>query len=481
VILIQLRSVQQKSIEEVMTELIGEEAYVQLKKVAGARCLIILEGLDEMGAERQNKDPYFKRVIWNCSLLEDATILITSRPHACKNLNPGRIVEVVGFGKEQIKEFVQKAVSNDGMSADSLLQQLNDHPQIQSLCYVPMNLVMVVDIFQCYKQKLPSTVTELYKLFIVMTLKRQVEKDQGQLPTPLLSISKDIEEWLCRALPGIPKQSVGKLWQLIILAFHGFSSHSTNVRYTRHMPGFNLAWVERWKEAKIIFTEEDLKQCNIEVTNQFDGYGLLKATHTHQLPVDTVTYSFSHLTIQEFLCALFIATISKQDQQNFLFEYFNEFPNVSVFFSGLTRLELSEQFKFVYGKLANGSMNNPGFTTALKCIYEIQLSSSSCQLAFPFKFNLLGYSMVLPIECIYISHMLSHYPVATLIVQMNHIGDKGAKFLADCYHYKSYSAQCLEALDVCACQLTVDGIKHVIKIIEKSESYQNGAYAYVCP
>ena len=469
VILIQLRSVQQRSIEEVMAELIGEEAYVQLKKAAGSRCLIILEGLDEMGAERQKKDPFLKRVIENCSLLEVATIIITSRPHACKNLKCGRIVEVVGFGIEQIKEFVQKAFPNDSTSADTLLQQLVDYPQIQSLCYVPLNLVMVTDIFQFYKQKLPSTVTELYKCFIVMTLQRQSEKDQELLQTSSLPVANDVEEWLCRTLPGIPKQSVGKLWRLVILAFHGFNWHSTYVNIIHYMPGFYFAWAEEWKEAKIIFTEEDLKQCGIEVTSQFDGYGLLNATHTHQLPMDTVTYSFSHLTIQEFLCALFIATISQQDQQNLLFKYFHAFPNVSVFFSGLTKLESSEQFKFVYDTLTKGLMNNPGFITALKCIYEIQLSSTSCQSASPFTFDLSSYSMVLPHECMFISHVLSHYPVAALIVQMSDIGDKGAKFLEDCYNNKSYAGQHLAALDVCKCELTVDGLKYVLKIVEKSK------------
>lgn len=422
VILIQLRAVQQRPIVEVMAELIGKEAYRQLENAAGTRCLIILEGLDEMGAERRKKDPFLRCVINDCSLFEDSTILITSRPHACKGLNFGRIVEVVGFAGEQIAEFVQKVFHNDSISADSLLQQLDDYPEIRSLCYIPLNLAMVVDIFQFHK-RLPSTVTELYKLFIVMILQRQLKKDEEQLQASSLPVASDVEAWLCRTLPGIPKQSVGKLWRLTILAFHGFNCHSTCVHYSHYMPGFNIAWKEEWKEPKITFTEEDLSQCGIEVAGQFDGYGLLNATHTHQLPTDTVTYSFSHLTIQEFLCALFVTTISQQDQQNLLAEYFTEFPNTCVFFSGLTKLKSSEQFKFVYNILTKGIMNNPGFITALKCLYEIQLSRTSCQLAYPFAFNLLGYSEVLPDECIFISHVLSHYPVNALNVGMSRIGD----------------------------------------------------------
>ena len=36
--------------------------YEQVKKSAGNRCLVILEGLDEMAAEHQKSDPFLVRV-----------------------------------------------------------------------------------------------------------------------------------------------------------------------------------------------------------------------------------------------------------------------------------------------------------------------------------------------------------------------------------------------------------------------------------
>ena len=51
-ILITLRSTQQRSLEEVTMEHIGEENYQQMKKSAGSKCLIILEGLDEISVDR---------------------------------------------------------------------------------------------------------------------------------------------------------------------------------------------------------------------------------------------------------------------------------------------------------------------------------------------------------------------------------------------------------------------------------------------
>ena len=65
-------------------------------------------------------------------------------------------------------------------SVKEFIRQLDEYPQLQSLCYIPMNLVLLVDIFlysEDENKKLPSTLTELYQLFIVRTLKRQVKKD----------------------------------------------------------------------------------------------------------------------------------------------------------------------------------------------------------------------------------------------------------------------------------------------------------------
>ncbi|XP_065901558.1 NACHT, LRR and PYD domains-containing protein 3-like isoform X1 [Dysidea avara] len=224
VILIPLRSVQQRSIEEVMMEHVGEETYEQVKKSAGSRCLVILEGLDEMVAERRESDPFLVRVVKKpCALLEEATIMITSRPHACEKIDAGRRVEVIGFGEKEIQTFIEEKLSNDLKCVEEFSQQLKEYPHLESLSYVPMNLVMIVDIFECSEKKLPSTITQLYRLFIVMTLERQVRKENER---------KQVRRW-------------------------------------------------KWKDPKIIFTVADLKEYSIAVTAEWDGYGLLKVTHTY--------------------------------------------------------------------------------------------------------------------------------------------------------------------------------------------------------
>ena len=80
-VLIPLRSVQQRSLEEVVIKYIGEKNYQELQKSAGNRCLIILEGFDEISLNHQQNDPFLLSLIKECTVFEKATILITSRPH----------------------------------------------------------------------------------------------------------------------------------------------------------------------------------------------------------------------------------------------------------------------------------------------------------------------------------------------------------------------------------------------------------------
>ena len=159
---------------------------------------------------------------------------------------------------------------------------------------------MVVDIFQYNKNKLPSTLIELYELFIVMSLKRQVKKENvakkplcSSVAVTAAAAADSVEETtLCVMLRGIPKETVGIVECLSRLAYRGFFDWYCHKKR-------KYRW-EMSKDPKIIFTESDLKQCDIVITSDFDGFGLLKGTQTQQLLTDINTYSFNHLSIQEF-------------------------------------------------------------------------------------------------------------------------------------------------------------------------------------
>ena len=459
VVLIPLRSVQQRSLKDVTKKEIGKENYQEIKKSAGSRCLIILEGLDEMPVDRRQSDPFLIRLIKECNKLEKATILITSRPHACEEIDAGRRVEVVGFRNDEIREFVEKYFLYDVQLIEEFLRQLDEYPQLHSLCYIPMNLVMIVDIFQCSEKKLPYTLTELYQVFIVMTLKRQVKKENvTKKPAVCSSVAvraaDSVEETLRVMLRGIPKETVGIVLCLSRLAYRGFFDwycHREN----------EYGW-EKWKEPKIIFTESDLIQCDIEVTSDFDGFGLLKATQTHQLLTDINTYNFNHLSIQEYFCALYISLQSQQEQLRLLREHFDEYPNVFTYLCGLTGLTSSEMFQFIYSTLRSYSKD---IITAMRCINESKQSSGPHQSVSLFTLYMTMRTL-LPYDCLCLSNVLSCYPVSQLQISACHIGNKGAELLVKHYPNKNTTSQLLEELDLWNNNLNGEGMEHVMRTSE---------------
>ena len=193
----------EKSFEAVLKRYFGRD-YPKVEELAGRGCLIILEGLDEMPLDRRQDDETWKSLIEENTLLEHARILITSRPHACEELVVNRKVEVMGFGDKEIRQFVKHAFPNDDDNNDDakkFMRQLTEYPQLRSLCYVPLNLVMIIKIFQHFRKKLPSTQTELYQLFIVMILQREVET--GRVKKLTVEDHDHAEATIKQNLPGI--------------------------------------------------------------------------------------------------------------------------------------------------------------------------------------------------------------------------------------------------------------------------------------
>ena len=466
VIMIPLRSVPESSLEEAMIEYVGEEDYPKLKKSAGSRCLLILEGLDEMAANRRQSDVILKRLIEKNTLLEKAKILITSRPHACENLVVNRRVEVVGFRDKEIREFVENSFPNDVESVEEFMRQLTEYPQLHSLCYVPLNLVMIIDIFCFSQKKLPSTLTELYRLFIVMILQREVVKGCS---VKKLTVGDNVEVTLCKMLPDIPKEAVGIVYLLCKLAYYAFFES-----YSDREEEDEYGRVKRWKESKIIFTESDLTESGIEVTSEFDGFGLLKVVYAHQLPRDTVTYNFLHLTVQEFLCSLYMSTLSQQEQLNLLSEHFSDYPNVMMYLCGLTRLTSNEMFKFVCSKLSSSKARglgegDPYVVTAVRCIYESSHSDPS-QLTSPFTLE-MNHNILSPYDCLGLSWLLSCFPVSHLKMVGCHIADTGAKLLVRHYPNNNTTGQLLEELKLSGNNLTIAGLEDVMKIVRTSKPH----------
>ena len=413
----------------------------------GEKCLIILEGLDETSTDKQEEN--FFCDLMDCNIFEKATILLTSRPHACTKLEVHREIEVIGFGNTEIEEFVKESLG-DSEEFKKFQHQFKEHSYLSSLCYVPLSLVMIISIFRFLKSVLPSTLTKLYQQFIAMILLRPCRIDKFTYETA--AVSSSIEKKVHKMLNDIPSEAVTTVCVLCELAYHAFFGWCSGRESYK-------SWGKKG-DPKIIFTVEDLKQCGFQITDDFDGLGLLKATYINELLYDTCTYNFVHLSIQECLCAVYIATLSEDEQLQIYkkHQHHRAYQNIFAFYCGLTQLSCKEVLEEVFIDLTE----HDHCVAARRFIYESQ-NSEPPQSAFPFTFyNSMIFS---PDDILCISYVLSHYPVTKLNMELNmqhdHLDDDQVELLAN--HYKGNKA--LRTVDLSGNALTSKGIKHVMKIL----------------
>ena len=450
VILITLRAVQQRSIEDVVIKRIGEKAYHVLKESLGKKCLIILEGLDEMATEQQQNDSLLMELIKDVPIgFVEATIVITSRPNACQELKANRTIEIIGLGDNEIMEFVRNSFPGDTRSVEAFSKQLDEYPQLYSLCYVPMSLVMIVHIFKHKQQSLPSTMTELYRLFIVMALIREEKKKLITKPSVSTTVVDAAEEILSKVFADIPSHEINTVLSLSKLAYCSFFEWYKEV-----------GW--RHNRSKVIFTENDLMQSGIEVTDHYDGHGLLQVETLDQLTGDCLTYNFMHLTVQEFLCAIYMLTLSPEQQYHLLEKYFDVYPNVLIFYCGLTRLDC---YQIICSKLVS-------CIEVLNCLYEGQWNSESRP---PFSVNLDGRSL-LPYDYLCLSYVYCHYSVTQLDMDSCRIGDKNVGILAKWCLCRTTK---LQRLRLGSNYLTSEGMKHVVNIVKSESHTSSTSYIYI--
>ena len=150
--------------------------------------LIILEGYDELPDSCRNDPSSVFNELISGKLLPLATVLVTSRPWATKDLHRHNAchiyqhIEVLGFTKKQIKEYLQECIQDQKVRSD-FNSYLEKHPQINSGMYIPLNSAIVVAVYkesiENDRQTLPNTITELYSCCIEILIRRHLNRDTG--------------------------------------------------------------------------------------------------------------------------------------------------------------------------------------------------------------------------------------------------------------------------------------------------------------
>ena len=283
------------------------EVVKQVRKTSGAGVLLIFDGFDELSEEERMERSLFLDIIKG-EVLSQCSVLVSSRPYASESLqclhSVSRRVEVLGFKEKQIYECVKNTIKT---KSEALVSILRERVDIISLCYSPLNCAILLYVYQQLDYALPSTLTQLFEIFILNASKREL-KLQGAH-----GIARRI-----RDLVSIPPPFGNDLDHLCKLAFNGLVRD------------------------KMVFQYEEIEESKL--------LGLMTAFKSFSSVGDNITYQFLHLTIQEFLAARWVAThMSPEQQATFFKEHLSDdrFRTMLLFLSGITKLDDSS-FRMVF-------------------------------------------------------------------------------------------------------------------------------------
>ncbi|XP_066501480.1 protein NLRC5-like isoform X2 [Hoplias malabaricus] len=211
------------------------------------------------------------------NLLPAALLWITTRQAAASKIPAefiDRVTELRGFNDEQKEEYFRKRISDQTL-ADKIVDHIKKSRSLHIMCHIPVFCWISVTVLQKILEapeggETPKTLTEMYMYFLIFQTIQGNLKYSGK---NTLDVPWDKEGIL----------SLGKL------AF-------------QHL-----------EKSSLIFYTEDLEECGINLS-KISVYSGLCTQETVRF-FGTV-FSFVHLSIQEFLAALFAYTCLRNDDIN---------------------------------------------------------------------------------------------------------------------------------------------------------------------
>ncbi|KAJ4932937.1 hypothetical protein JOQ06_029775 [Pogonophryne albipinna] len=261
---------------------------VTAEQLAVCKVLLIFDGLDE---SRLSLDFRNNEVVSDVSqqssvnvlltnlirgkLLPSALVWITSRPAAANQIPPecvDRVTEVRGFTDAQKEEYFRRRSSDEDLSS-RIISHIKTSRSLHIMCQIPVFCwitAAVLDHMLTTDQRgeLPQTLTDMYSHFLLVQTKRKKQKYEGGHETSPQQLTEADRELLLK---------LGRL------AF------------------------EHLEKGNIMFYQEDLHRCGLDVTEALVHSGVCTQIFKRERVIFLKTvYCFVHLSIQEFLAAVYM-------------------------------------------------------------------------------------------------------------------------------------------------------------------------------
>ncbi|XP_034077640.1 protein NLRC3-like isoform X12 [Gymnodraco acuticeps] len=261
---------------------------VTAEQLAVCKVLLIFDGLDE---SRLSLDFRNNEVVSDVSqqssvnvlltnlirgkLLPSALVWITSRPAAANQIPPecvDRVTEVRGFTDAQKEEYFRRRSSDEDLSS-KIISHIKSSRSLHIMCMIPVfcwiTAAVLDHMLTTYQRgELPQTLTDMYSHFLLVQTKRKKQKyEAGHETSP-------------QQLTEADRKVLLKLGRL---AF------------------------EHLEKGHIMFYQEDLQRCGLDVTEALVHSGVCTEIFKRESVIFQKTvYCFVHLSIQEFLAAVYM-------------------------------------------------------------------------------------------------------------------------------------------------------------------------------
>ncbi|CAL8366245.1 unnamed protein product [Gadus morhua 'NCC'] len=222
------------------------------------------------------------------NLLQSARIWITTRPAAANRIPVecvDMVTEVRGFTDPQKEEYFRKRFRDEKL-ARKIISHVKTSRSLYIMCHIPLfcwiTATVLEDFFQTSKRgEVPKTMTQMYILFLRVQSIQGGKKYQGRAETD--------SDW---------------------------SSESREIIVSLGKLAFN-----QLKKGNLIFYEADLAECGIDIKAASEYSGVFTQIFKEEcgLYQDRV-FCFVHLSIQEFLAAIYVFRSFIEDGVNQLSE-----------------------------------------------------------------------------------------------------------------------------------------------------------------
>ena len=295
----------------------------------GLGLCFILDGLDEYLPKK--KDTYIHRLIKR-SQLPRVLIIVVSRPAAVADFRSmaSKQIEVLGFLKKQISEYIKEYHFSDVSKRSELFKYLDHHPNVHHMCYLPIHAAMMCYLCQV-DRSLPETETGVYKAFTLYFFLRTLRQ---------LNDNEYIYIDSIESLSSSERESYMKICKL---AF------------------------EMTVSSKQVMKQKDV-QTFFDVHSNRDYLGLITVDRVALKYGFQKLYTFLHLTFQEFLTAYHISKLEEEEQTKLVDKYGNaeQMQIVWKFYCGLVKFDDCNKFRSLVNNTQTGTLYK------VQCSFESQ-------------------------------------------------------------------------------------------------------------